>query len=192
MSPYERYSGRRAQAGFSYLWLLLLVAFMGVGLTVAVEIDSTAVQRDREKELLAQGRQFRTAIGRYYESLQAGGKREYPSSLDDLLQDRRVPGVKRHLRRIFVDPMTRRPEWGLVKVGGRIVGVHSLSEGRPIKQDGFEAEDMGLRGKDKYSEWLFVYPSDLLLQMGTRGTAAERPASDLQPVPAYSKDIGRP
>jgi hypothetical protein len=164
---------------------------MGVGLTVAVEIDSTAVQRDREKELLAQGRQFRTAIGRYYESLQAGGKREYPPSLDDLLQDRRVPGVKRHLRKVFVDPMTRKPEWGLIKVAGRIVGVHSLSEGRPIKQDGFEAEDMGLRGKEKYSEWLFVYPPDLLLQMGSRGPAAETPPPGPQPLPTYSKDIGR-
>lgn len=192
MSPCERRSPRGKQAGFSYLWLLLLVALLGVGLTVAVEIDATAVQRDREKELIAHGRQFRTAIGRYYEGLQAGGKREYPATLEDLLQDRRVPGVKRHLRKVFVDPMTRKAEWGLVKVGGRIVGVHSLSEAKPIKLEGFEAEDMGLRNKNKYSEWLFVYPPDLMLQLEAGAGPTAKPAFELQAVSTQTKETGKP
>lgn len=154
-----------SQAGFSYLWLLLLVAFMGSGLTVAVEVDATAVQRDKEKELLAIGRQFRTAIGRYYEIQLPGGRREYPATLDDLLRDNRVPGIRRHLRKVFVDPMTGRPKWGLVRVGGRIVGVHSLADKTPIKQDGFEPEDMRLQGKQKYSEWVFAYPPNVLMQV---------------------------
>ena len=156
---------RSRQTGLSYLWVLLLVAFMGVSLTLAVEIDSTASQRDKEKELLTIGRQFRAAIGRYYETQLAGSKREYPATLDDLLQDNRVPGIKRHLRKVFVDPMTGKAEWGLVLVGGRIVGVHSLSDKIPIKQEGFEAEDMNLRGKERYAEWMFVYPFDLMLQI---------------------------
>ncbi len=153
------------QEGFSYLWVLLLVAFMGLSLTIAAEIDATAVQRGREKELLSIGRQFRVAIARYYETQQAGGVREYPDSFENLLHDNRVPGVKRHLRKIYVDPMTSKPEWGVVKVSGRIVGVHSMSSKLPIKQDGFEAEDINLRGKSKYAEWLFVYPPDLMLQI---------------------------
>jgi len=155
------------QAGFSYLWVLLLVALLGLGLTLAVEIDSTIAQRDKEKALLVIGRQFRTAIGRYYEAQLSGGKHDYPATLDDLLKDNRVAGVKRHLRKIFVDPMTGKPEWGLVQLSGRIVGVHSLSDKTPIKQAGFEAEDSGLRGKQKYSEWVFVYPADLMLQVDT-------------------------
>ena len=167
---------RRAQAGFSYLWLLLLVAFMGVGLTLAVEIDSTAVQRDREKELLAIGRQFRNAIERYYETQLSPGKREYPATLEDLLRDNRVPGIRRHLRKVFVDPMTGRAEWGLVKIGGRIVGVHSLSEKVPIKQDGFEAADASLRGKTSYAQWVFAYPADRVLKIeaGTAGGNIDR------------------
>lgn len=145
------------EAGFSFLWVLFLVAFIGLGLTVAVEIDSTAVQREREKELLSIGRQFRMAIGRHYETQSPSGKREYPASLEDLLQDNRLPGIRRHLRRVFVDPMTGKAEWGLVKVEGRIVGVHSLSNKMPIKQDGFEAEDINFRGKQRYAEWTFVY-----------------------------------
>lgn len=156
---------RWPQHGFSYLWVLLLVAFMGLGLTVGVEVDSTAVQRDREKELLSIGRQFRIALGRYYETQVVAGKRDYPNTLDDLLRDNRVPGIRRHLRKIFVDPMTGKAEWGLVKVGGRIVGVHSLSERVPVKQDTFEAEEMSFRGKQKYAEWVFAYPSDLMLQI---------------------------
>lgn len=165
MSHFDVVKPRHCQKGFSYLWVLLLVATLGLGLSLAVEIDSTAARRDKEKELLAVGRQFRTAIGRYYETQLSGGKREYPATLEDLLQDNRVPGIKRHLRKIFVDPMTGKAEWGLVKVGGRIAGVHSLSEKIPIKQDGFEAEDANLRGKSKYVEWLFTYPADLMLQI---------------------------
>lgn len=152
-----RVSKAGRQRGFSYLWVLLLVALMGIGLTVAAEIDATAAQRDKEQQLLAIGRQFRTAIERYHE---ASNVKEYPASLDDLLVDPRVPGVRRHLRKIFVDPMTGRAEWGLVKVAGRIVGVHSLSERQPIKQANFEADDFGFTGRSKYSEWVFTYPAD--------------------------------
>jgi hypothetical protein len=160
---------RGGQAGFSYLWVLLMVAFMGVGLTVAVEIDATVGRRDREKELLTIGRQFRAAIGSYHETKLFNGKTEYPTTLDDLLLDNRAPGIKRHLRKIFVDPMTGNAEWGLVRIGGRIAGVHSLSDKTPIKQDGFEADDMYLRGRQKYAEWMFVYPFDLMLPVEMGG-----------------------
>lgn len=156
-------SSPKRQAGFSYLWVLLLVAFLGMGLTLAVEIETTAAQRDREKELLAIGRQFRTALARYYDIQMPGGKHLYPATLEALLQDNRIPGVRRHLRKIFVDPMTGKAEWGLVQVGGRIVGVHSLSDKMPIKQDGFEVEDSNFKGKEKYSDWKFTYPANLLL-----------------------------
>jgi hypothetical protein len=143
---------------------------MGYGLTVVAEIQSTVSLRERERALLAIGRQFREAIRRYHETQATNTKKEYPASLDDLLKDPRYPGVKRHLRQIFVDPMTGQPEWGLVKIGERIVGVHSLSELKPIKQDNFELEDSQFRGKQKYAEWVFVHPSDLLLQIDTSGT----------------------
>lgn len=157
--------GLPSEAGFTYLWVLLLVAFLGIGLTVAVQIATTASQRDKEKELLFIGRQFRTAIARYYETQLPGGRREYPANLEDLLLDKRVPGIRRHLRKVFVDPMTGKAEWGFVRVAGRIVGVRSLSETVPIKQDGFDAENMAFRGKQKYGDWAFVYPPDLMLQM---------------------------
>lgn len=157
------------QHGFTYLWVLLLVALMGVGLTVAAEIDATVAQRDREKALLTIGRQFQTAIGRYYETQLPGGKREYPVNLEDLLQDQRFPGIKRHLRKIFIDPMTGKTEWGVVRVAGHIVAVYSLSEKKPIKQANFEAEVAHFQGALKYSDWKFSYPSDLIVSASVSG-----------------------
>lgn len=179
----------RAQRGFTYLWVLLMVAFLGVGLTVAVEIDATAAQRDRERQLLAIGRQFQSAIGRYYESQLTAGKKDYPATLEDLLQDPRVPGLRRHLRKIFVDPMTGKAEWGLVKVGGRIAGVHSLSAKQPIKQDNFEPEHAGLRAKQHYNEWLFVYPVDLML---AGGPAPDSASAAVPPAPEPAPDGNPP
>lgn len=167
---------RRTVAGFAILWILLVVALLGLGLTAAVRVEATDVQRDRERALLSIGRQFRNAIASYYESQVAGRSREYPASLDDLLKDGRVPGVRRHLRQVFIDPMTGKAEWDLVIVGGRIAGVRSMSNAVPIKQAGFEAEDMGFAGKQKVSEWAFTYPSDLLT----------RPDAGAMPAPAAS------
>lgn len=155
------------ESGFTYLWVLFLVFLMGLGLMAASEIASTASQREKEKELLSIGRQFRTAISSYYEIQVPGGRNQYPASLEDLLLDRRHPGIRRHLRKIFVDPLTGKAEWGEVRVGGRIVGVHSLSGKMPIKQAGFETENMAFKGKQKYSEWFFVYPPDLIIRLET-------------------------
>ncbi|MDR1349986.1 MAG: type II secretion system protein [Zoogloeaceae bacterium] len=155
---------KRLQTGFSYLWMLLLVALMGVGLTVVAEVDSTVARRDQEKMLLATGRQFQIAIGRYYEGMQVGGRNEYPARLEDLLQDSRYPGTVRHLRKIFVDPMTGKAEWGLAKIGDHIVGVYSLSTKTPIKQANFEAEASRFADAKKYTDWIFTYPPDLIVK----------------------------
>ncbi|SEL57693.1 hypothetical protein SAMN05216359_111115 [Roseateles sp. YR242] len=158
---------------------------MGVGLTVAVEVDTTIARRSQERALLNIGHQFRTAIERYYEGTAVAGQRQYPTTLEDLLRDNRVPGIKRHLRQVFVDPVTGKAEWGLMRVGGRIVGVYSLSEAMPVKQDNFEAEDMAFRGKGKYSEWVFTYPVDLLLRDPAQVAASvSGAASGVLPVTA--------
>ena len=170
MTRFERHACVASQTGFSYLWVLLLVALFGAGSMLAAQIESTLTQRDKEQELLAIGRQFKNAIGSYYNMSSSSGVQRYPGSLEDLLRDGRVPGIKRHLRKIFVDPMTGKAEWGLIKVGGRIVGVHSLSAKVPIKQGGF-ADDMDFTGKLSYAQWTFVHVAADVAPGGGAGAA---------------------
>ena len=59
--------------------------------------------------------------------------------------------------------VTGQAEWGLLRQDGRIVGIHSLSPIRPIKQDNFLDEDASLRRKQRYADWHFTYPHDLVL-----------------------------
>jgi hypothetical protein len=149
------------QAGFAYLWVLLSVALLSVGFVLVLEMDATALRRDQERELLAIGHQFRWAIERYYAEVSPAGIHEYPERLEDLLLDHRGLVEKRHLRKVFVDPMSAKAEWGFVRGAGRIMGVYSLSDRKPIKQDGFEAEDAAFRNASKYREWVFAYSANL-------------------------------
>lgn len=79
------------------------MAFLGLGLVIAAEVNSVAVQRDKEAELLSIGHQFREALRRYNVH-QAGSGQRYPATLDELLQDPRTPGVTRHLRQALSTP----------------------------------------------------------------------------------------
>ncbi|MFM9436590.1 hypothetical protein ACFDR9_003675 [Janthinobacterium sp. CG_23.3] len=152
---------RRRADGFAYLWTLALVALMGAGLAVGGDLYATAARRDKERQLLFIGHEFRNAIGRYYDVNGANGQHHYPLTLEELLKDPRFPNPKRHLRRLYTDPTTGRAEWALVMREGRIVGVHSLSTRLPIKQDNFDDDDAGLRLKQRYADWIFTYPADL-------------------------------
>ena len=145
---------RRCGAGFTYFGVLLLVAMLGAGLSLAGEVWQTAALREREAELLHVGSEYRAAIARYYLTVQ----RQYPRALADLIRDPRQPGVVRHLRRLYPDPITGRDEWGLVRApDGGIAGVYSLSEEKPIKIAGFSVPDREFEGKEKYADWKFMF-----------------------------------
>ena len=143
------------QSGFTYVAVLVLVALAGVALAGTGQLWATASKRDKEAQLLFVGDEFRRAIGSYYQG--SPGAKQFPQKLEDLLEDRRVPIVRRHLRQIYVDPMTGKPEWGLVKFGDRIIGVHTLSEEKPLKTGNFKPENEEFKGSAAYADWRFVY-----------------------------------
>lgn len=146
----------RRQSGFTYLAALALVAVMGILLAATGIMWHTAQRREKERELLFAGDQFRKAIGLYYERT-PGGLKQYPKSLDDLLKDARQPVTQRYLRKIYSDPITRGKNWGLVEApGGGIMGVYSRSEEAPLKTAGFKLADKDFEGKSQYSDWKFV------------------------------------
>lgn len=149
--------GIRAQAGFSYIGLLILVAMMGVALAATGDLWQTTRQREREDELLYVGHQFRQAIQRFYQQTPGRVKR-YPMSLDELLLDPRFLDKRRYLRKVYIDPMTGSADWGLVKgPNGELYGVYSKSEEVPIKKANFKLADAAFEGRSKYSEWQFTY-----------------------------------
>ncbi|HRE15854.1 MAG TPA: hypothetical protein PLW86_02145, partial [Rhodocyclaceae bacterium] len=91
-----------------------------------------------------------------YSSNAPGGLPSYPMRLEDLLQDNRSAGLRRHLRKIYIDPMTGKADWVLMPAPqGGIAGVHSRSTDTPLKQTGFRPRDMIFENKSSYSEWQF-------------------------------------
>jgi type II secretory pathway pseudopilin PulG len=144
--------------GFTYLGVLFLIVFLGLGLAAIAHVWHVSIQRDKEAELLFIGGQFRNAIQRYSEiSPGNASKQEFPKKLEDLLEDKRFGTfTMRHLRKIYVDPMTSKPDWDLVVLPGiGIVGVHSKSEGTPIKSSGFPAEFDKFSEAKNYTDWVF-------------------------------------
>jgi type II secretory pathway pseudopilin PulG len=151
-----RRPAHRPARGFTYIGVLILVVMMGVALAAAGEAWYTAQKREKEQELLFIGNQFRLAIDQFSAQPPGLGRR-YPLSLEELLQDPRQPGIRRYLRKIYLDPMTGKAEWGLI-IGpnGEIFGVHTLSEAEPLKKANFPLAEKGFEGKTKYSEWVFM------------------------------------
>jgi type II secretory pathway pseudopilin PulG len=151
----------RREAGFTYLGVLFVVMLLGLGLAGTSEVWSIASQRARERELLWVGNQYVRALKSYHQ--QSPGPRQFPLTLDELVEDRRFPMPRRHLRKSYVDPVTREPEWGLIlNAQGRIGGIRSRSDETPMKRAGFPLKWEEFEGRTKYSEWRFIADPDLL------------------------------
>lgn len=141
--------------GFTYLGLLFALAFTGVALALAGVVWHTASRRAKEEQLLFAGGAIRDAIVHYYRR-SPGGNREFPRTLQDLVEDRRYITVERHLRKIYADPITGKRDWGLITgPDGRIVGVYSQSREAPMKRDNFRDTFASFAQAEHYSDWQF-------------------------------------
>ena len=146
-------SAGKKQKGFTLMGAMIMVAAMGAGLAVYGQMASHAAQREKEAELLFRGNQYRQAIQSYYKKDQ-----KYPRALAELLEDRRYPNPAHHLRKLHADPITGRPEWGLMEApGGGIMGVYSKSEEAPIKTRGFTLANKTFADAKRYADWQFFY-----------------------------------
>ena len=155
--------------------IFVLVAVTSLGLMAGIAGSSwqTIIQRANEEELLWRGGQIRKAIGHYYKTAQAGSGSTFPRNLEQLLKDPRFVGTKRHLRRLYLDPMTD-DEWVLIKEpNGRIKGVRSSSKKEPFKKDGFSVENQDFAGKAQYFDWQFIYEPKKAEQQSTTGTTQQ-------------------
>lgn len=156
-------TGRRRRAGqqrgFTLLGLLFLVAGLGVAMAALGTVWHSAAQREKERDLLFAGDQYRRAIESFWNvPLPAGTPRRLPKSFAELLLDPRFPQTVRHLRRLYRDPMTGSVEWGLLKgPDGGIAGVVSLSDGAPFKRASFPSAYARFEDAQSYRDWVFQF-----------------------------------
>jgi len=154
----KRMHGKR-QDGFTLLGLLFLVAGLGVAMAALGTVWHTAAQREKERDLLFVGNQYRQAIEAFWQMpLPVGTVRRLPKNFKELLADPRFPTTVRHLRRLYRDPMTGETEWGLLKEpDGGIAGVYSLSTNPPFKRAGFPAVYAYFQEAQSYRDWVFRF-----------------------------------
>jgi type II secretory pathway pseudopilin PulG len=179
-----------AQAGFSFLGLLFLLAGLGVALAALGTVWSTAAQREKELDLLFIGDQYRRAIESFWKiPLPVGTPRRLPKDFDELLVDPRFPNTVRHLRRVWRDPFTGTSEWGLVREqDGGFSGVYSLGEGQPFKSGNFPVDYEQFREAGSYRDWVFRFDVEKAQREAQQAAApVTRPGSAAGAVPALPK-----
>ena len=140
---------RRAQSGYTLAELVMVAAVMVALASVTMPVVKFTAKRTKEMELRAALREMRSAIDEYkrYSDMNLIpvdlGTEGYPSELEVLVEGVELIGQvdKKHkfLRRIPIDPMTGKDEWGLrsfqdepdsTSWGGEdVYDVYSLSAG---------------------------------------------------------------
>jgi general secretion pathway protein G len=156
---------RRIEDGFTFVELLVVAALVAILASAVMPLAHVAIQRQTEIELRRDLRDLRTAIDHYKDAADGGqipatsvraGSEGYPPDLETLVNGVETAGgqngttMLKFLRRIPVDPMTGKAEWGLRAYedkpdskswGGQdVYDVYSKSEGA------------GLDGT-KYADW---------------------------------------
>src|SRR5262249_6522324 len=154
----KRFSVRagKSAAGFTLMELIVTTIILMVLTGMAVPLMRLNIKREREKELRYDLWQLRDAIDRYKDAADRGmfqiklGSEGYPPDLETLVNGVDVQGKKlRFLRKIPVDPMTGKGEWGMRSMqddptseswgGDNVFDVFTKSEGTAL--DGTKYKD---------------------------------------------------
>lgn len=149
--PIEKLS---KQSGMALLAINIVLLVASLSLLLITLNFKQERQREREVELLFIGAQFASAIEGYMKPIDANGV-QWPKDLNDLLLDTRAGIERRHLRRIYIDPMTGKQDWAVMRTAVGIVAVHSTSQLVPIRKAGFPVQQEAFANAKKYSEWIF-------------------------------------
>ena len=106
--------------GFTLIELIVATAILTILTGLAIPLVRVTIKRQREHYLRQDLWEMRDAIDRYKDAADRGafqikvGSEGYPPDLDTLVNGVDVQGKKmRFLRRIPIDPMTSKPEWGM-------------------------------------------------------------------------------
>ena len=135
VSAIGRRQRRGKRSGYTYLGLLFVLAVSGVLMARYGEVQVTASQREKERELIFRGGEIQRAIESYARATPTGSER-WPLSMQDLLADRRHLPTQHHLRRLYLDPFTGRADWVLLPAPGGspgFAGVRSQATVKPLR-----------------------------------------------------------
>lgn len=150
----ERLHG--GQRGFTFVLVLLALAMSSIGLAVVGPTWSERLRREREQDLLHIGRLYAEALVSYRDA-SPGSLKQYPLRLEHLLEDPRFVGTRRHLRRLYPDPLGGGRPWGLVHdAQGRVIGVFSQSEDEPLMRRSLDLGTVQLPPARHYADWKFI------------------------------------
>jgi general secretion pathway protein G len=156
MSSFLRSRRRAAGAGFTLLELIVATAIMVILTMMVLPMARVSIKREKERELRYDLWMMRDAIDRYKDAADRGafqiklGSEGYPPDLDTLVKGVDANGKKlRFLRRIPVDPMTGKDDWGMRSMqddpdsdswgGDNVFDVYTKSEGTAL--DGTKYKD---------------------------------------------------
>jgi general secretion pathway protein G len=150
-------NGRRGEHGLTLVELIVTVAILSILASAAVPVARFQVKRQNERELRRDLWEMRDAIDHYKDAADLHAfqtkvdSQNYPPDLETLVKGVDVQTKKvKFLRRIPMDPMTGKAEWGLRSMqddpdsdsygGQSVFDVYSKSQGTAL--DG-----------TKYSTW---------------------------------------
>lgn len=151
---------RSRPRGYSLTELVMVVACILILTAAIVPVTRLGVQRQREAELREALRVMRSAIDDYKRLSDQGlipvdiGTEGYPKTLEVLVEGVDLVGQvkkkRRFLRKIPVDPMTQKAEWGLRSYQDE---PDSRSWGRQNVYDVYSLSDGTALDKTKYKDW---------------------------------------
>lgn len=151
-----RSSKLEARRGFTLIEMIVATAILLILTGLALPLVKMEVKRERERELRYDLWMMRDAIDRYKDAADRGafqikvGSEGYPPDLDKLVEGEDVAGKKlKFLRKIPVDPMTGKAEWGMRSMqddptseswgGQNVFDVYSKSQDKAL--DGTDYKD---------------------------------------------------
>lgn len=148
---------KKKDRGFTLIELIVATTILTILTGMAIPLVRVTIKRQKEHELRQDLWEMRDAIDRYKDAADRGafptkvGSEHYPPDLDTLVNGVDVSGKKlKFLRRIPIDPMTNKTDWGLRAMqddpdsdswsGDDVFDVYTKSQ------------DAGLDGT-KYKDW---------------------------------------
>jgi len=152
---------RPGQSGLTLVELIVAAAILALLSTMAVPLTRYRVQRDKERDLRLALREIRHAIDAYKDAADAQkfqikvGTEGYPETLEQLVEgvvmSGSADGTKiKFLRRIPIDPLTGKAEWGLRSMQD---DPKSQSWGGQNVFDIYSKSMQRARDGTPYSEW---------------------------------------